>query len=344
LNPLISFTDKGLFCSQGNFYIDPWRPVDYAIITHAHSDHARVGSKYYLCHTLTKPLLQARLGENIYETLAWNEIKNINGVTVSLHPAGHIIGSSQIRVEYQGEVWVVSGDYKTEDDGISGAFEAVRCNTFITESTFGLPIYDWKPQLVIYDDIKNWVAQNQVKKQTSVLFAYSLGKSQRLMQPLSELGGTIYVHGATWNMHQALLSAGIKLPAVERITPETPLEKLKGAIVVAPSSADSTPWMRKFTPYETGVCSGWMQVRGNVRRYNADRGFALSDHADWKGLLSAIEATGASKVFATHGFQSSISRYLNEHGIEAGEVKTEYGAAEEVEENAVADIVVNEDL
>ena len=340
---LINFTEKGLFCPQGNFYIDPWQPVDYAIITHAHSDHARSGSKCYLCHTLTKPLLQARLGDNIYQTLAWKEELNINGVKVSLFPAGHIIGSSQVRVEYNGEVWVVSGDYKTANDGMSGMFEPVRCNTFITESTFGLPIYDWLPQEVIYDDIKNWVKQNQTDKQTSVLFAYSLGKAQRLMQPLAEIGGTIYVHGATWNMHQALISAGVHLPEVERITPETSLEKLKGAIVVAPSSADGSPWMRKFSPYKTGVCSGWMQVRGNVRRYNADRGFALSDHADWKGLLSAIEATGATKVFATHGFQSAISRYLNEHGIEASEVKTEFGTEEENEEKSVEEIIINED-
>ncbi len=340
---LINFTDKGLYCTQGNFYIDPWCPVDYAVITHAHSDHARSGSKNYLCHTLTKPLLQARLGDNNYQTVEWNVPIYINGVTVSLHPAGHILGSSQIRVEYKNEVWVVSGDYKIENDGISGVFEPIRCNTFITESTFGLPIYNWKPQQIIFDDIKNWVIQNQSAKQTSVLFAYSLGKSQRLLQPLSEIGGTIYVHGATWNMHQALLSAGIQLPAVERITPETPLDKLKGAIVIAPSSADNSPWMKKFYPYETGVCSGWMQVRGNVRRFNADRGFALSDHADWKGLISAIENTGATKVYATHGFQSAITRYLNEHGIEAGEVKTEFGGEEEIEEKNVETLINKEE-
>ncbi len=252
----------------------------------------------------------------------------MNGVTVSLHPAGHIIGSSQVRLEYKGEVWVVSGDYKTEDDKISGVFEPIPCNTFITESTFGLPIYDWKPQQEIYNNIKQWVYKNKALHQTSVLIAYSLGKAQRLMQPLSEIGETIYLHGATWNMHQALVSAGVALPAAERITPETPLEKLKGAIVIAPSSAESSSWMKKFTPYETGVCSGWMQVRGNVRRRNADAGFALSDHADWKGLLAAVKATGASRVFVTHGFQAALSRYLTENGIEAHEVKTKFGEEE----------------
>src|SRR5687767_15681366 len=153
---LIEFSDKGLYCRQGDFYIDPWKPVDRAIITHAHSDHARWGSKYYLCHRQTKPLLRLRLGENNFQGVEWEETTDINGVKVSLHPAGHMIGSSQIRVEHKSEVWVVSGDYKIEDDGLSGKFEPVACNTFITESTFGLPIYNWKTQSEIFRDIQDW--------------------------------------------------------------------------------------------------------------------------------------------------------------------------------------------
>ncbi len=178
---LIEFSDKGLYCPEGKFYIDPWKPVDKAIITHAHSDHARWGSKFYLCHHLTKPLLQLRLGNNIYQSIAWNEPVYINGVRLTLHPAGHIIGSSQIRVEYNGEVWVISGDYKTENDSISGQFEPVPCHTFITESTFGLPIYKWKKQPEIFSNIQNWIKQNQAEGITSVLIAYSLGKAQRLL-------------------------------------------------------------------------------------------------------------------------------------------------------------------
>ena len=267
----------------------------------------------------------------MYESVEWNKVVYLNGVKVSLHPAGHIIGSSQVRVEYKGEVWVVSGDYKTTDDGISGAFEPVRCHTFITESTFGLPVYDWKPQQFIYSNIQDWVLQNKSKGKASILIAYSLGKAQRLLQPLSEITDTIYVHGAIWNMHQAIVSAGLLLPEVELITAETPKEKLKGSVVIAPPSADGSSWMKKFTPYETGVCSGWMQVRGNFRRRNTDAGFALSDHADWKGLLSAIKATGAEQVFVTHGFQAALSRYLQEQGIQSGEVKTAYGDEEETE-------------
>lgn len=327
--PLIEFTDKGLYCAQGDFYIDPWKPVSKAIITHAHSDHARPGNGHYLCHHFTKPLLQLRLGDNSYQTVDWKETVIINGVNVSLYPAGHIIGSAQVRVEYQGEVWVVSGDYKTEDDGISTAFEPVKCNVFITESTFGLPIYKWKKQAEIFSDMKAWIGENHANKRTSVFIAYSLGKAQRILQALDLTGLPIFAHGAVYNVHETLVKSGWELPLVTRVTPETPKELMQGNIIIAPSSAESSPWMKRFSPSATGICSGWMQVRGNVRRKNADAGFALSDHADWNGLLDAVKATGATKVFATHGFQSAFSRFLNENGIEAGEVKTAYGNDEE---------------
>ncbi|RYY54024.1 MAG: ligase-associated DNA damage response exonuclease [Chitinophagaceae bacterium] len=326
---LIQFTDRGLYCSAGNFYIDPWKPVDKAVITHAHSDHARPGSKAYLCHHFTKPLLELRLGDYPIESLEWNEPVWLDGVKVSLHPAGHIIGSSQVRVEYKGEVWVVSGDYKTEDDGISGQFEPVQCDTFITESTFGLPIYKWKPQAEIFSNIGNWIRENHEAGKTSILMAYSLGKAQRLLPCIEATGLPIFLHGAVYNVHQTLVNAGWKLPFAERVAQDTPKELYKGNVVIAPGSADGTPWIKKFSPFNVGVCSGWMQVRGNRRRRNADAGFALSDHADWDGLLQAIKATGAQKVFVTHGFQSAFSRYLNELGIESAEVKTEYGTEDE---------------
>lgn len=332
-SPLIQFSDRGLYCSQGRFYIDPWHPVEKAIITHAHSDHARPGSQSYLCHRDSLPLLELRLGPNSYQTVDWNEPVFINGVKVSLHPAGHIIGSAQVRLEYQGEVWVVSGDYKTENDGISGAFEPVKCDVFITESTFGLPIYNWKPQDEIFRSIQDWIMNNHADGKTSVLMAYSLGKAQRLLPCIEATGLPIFLHGAVYNVHQTLVNAGHPLPSAQRVTFEMPKEIFKGNVVIAPGSADGTPWMKRFSPYSVGVCSGWMQVRGNVRRRNADAGFALSDHADWNGLLQAIKDTGAKKVFVTHGFQSAFSRYLNEIGIEAAEVKTEYGQEEEVVES-----------
>jgi len=330
MNNLITFTEKGLYCEKGDFFIDPWKAVDKAIITHGHSDHAYFGHKYYLCHTDTKPILQLRLGENNYQTLQWNEPIYFNSVKVSLHPAGHIIGSSQIRVECNGEVWVVSGDYKIEDDGLSGKFEPLKCNTFITESTFGLPIYKWKPQQEIYDNIINWINKNKENGKASMLLAYSLGKAQRVLQAIKETTQTIYAHGAIFNMQQMLIDAGWNIARVVRVTPETPKELLRGAVVIAPPSADGTTWMKKFTPYSVGVCSGWMQVRGNARRRNVDAGFALSDHADWDGLLQTVRATGAERIYVTHGFQSAFSRYCNEKQIAiAEEVKTQYGNEEE---------------
>jgi len=331
---LIEFTDRGLYCRAGDFYIDPWLPVDKAIITHAHSDHARTGSNNYFCHHYTMPLLKLRLGDVSIQSAEWNESIYINQVKISLHPAGHIIGSSQVRVEYNDEVWVVSGDYKTENDNISGQFEAVRCNTFISESTFGLPIYNWKPQEEIYSNIRQWITANQQAGKSSVVMAYSLGKAQRVLKCVAEITDKIFVHGAIWNVQEALTNAGWDLPAVKRVTQEMKKDEFKNAVIIAPPGADGSPWMKKFSPYSTGVCSGWMQVRGNVRRRNTDAGFALSDHADWNGLITAVEATGAGKVFVTYGFQSAFSRYLNENGIEAAEVKTEYGGEEEEQEKS----------
>jgi putative mRNA 3-end processing factor len=327
--PLIEFTDKGLYCAPGNFYIDPWKPVEKAVITHAHSDHARWGSSNYLCHHFTKPILQLRLGPNNYQSVDWNEPLNMNGVKISLHPAGHIIGSSQIRVEHNGEVWVASGDYKVADDGLSGAFEPVKCHTFITESTFGLPIYKWKSQHEIYTNIQQWILKNQTLEKASVLIAYSLGKAQRVLQAAAVVTDKIYVHGAIWNMHETLKNEGWNLPDVKRVMPDMPKEEFRGAVIIAPPSADGTPWIKRFTPYSIGVCSGWMQVRGNARRKNVDAGFVMSDHADWDGLLQVIKETEAQKVFVTHGFQAAFSRYLNEIGIESAEVKTQFGNDEE---------------
>ena len=335
--PIIEFTDKGLYCPAGDFYIDPWKPVNRAVITHAHADHARPGNRSYLCHHFSVPILKLRLGDIHIEGIGWNESITLGTARVSLHPAGHIIGSSQVRIETGGEIWVVSGDYKTEFDGFSQAFEPVKCTTFITESTFGLPIYKWKPQPEVFSTLQTWVTNNRTEEKTSVCIAYSLGKAQRILPALAQVSPVIYAHGAIWNVHQALVQAGWKLPPLERITPETPREKLKGATVLAPPGAAGSAWIKRFNSYSIGICSGWMQVRGNLRRKNADAGFVISDHADWSGLLESIKATDAEKVFVTHGFQSTLSRYLNENGIEAAEVKTEFGVEEELLEEAATD-------
>jgi putative mRNA 3-end processing factor len=326
---MIRFTDSGLYCEAGDFHIDPWRPVPAAVITHAHSDHARPGHGSYLCQALSLPVMRARLGEQRFQTTGWGEAVMRNGVRVSLHPAGHIIGSAQVRLEHRGEVWVVSGDYKTEDDGLSGAFEPLRCDVFVTESTFGLPVYRWRPQEEIFDEMRAWVEANRREGRSSVLQAYSLGKAQRLLHALRPFEGTLFAHGAVLNMQQALTEAGWRFPRVERLTEQVPADTRRGCIFVTPAPVAGLRVEKLLGPYRSAAFSGWMQVRGNRRRGAADKGFVLSDHADWDGLLAAVRATGASRVFATHGFQSAFSRYLTGIGIEAAEVRTQYGGEEE---------------
>jgi len=340
---LIKFTNKGIYCKQGDFYIDPWQPVDLAITTHGHADHVKWGNKAYLCHDLTRPILNQRLGPDLkIETLPYNKQIDINGVKLSLFPAGHVIGSSQIRLEYKGEVCVVSGDYKVEYDGISTEFEPVKCHTFVSESTFGLPIYKWQPQDVIFSQIKEWISGNHDKNKTSVLVAYSLGKAQRLIKGL-EGYGDIYVHNSIANLNEGFVKAGVNLPETIRITADTKKDDLQKGIVIVPPALAEGRWIKNLINGATGVCSGWMQVRASRRWRSADAGFALSDHADWPGLLSAIEATEAQKVYVTHGFTSTFSKYLNEIGIESEEVKTQYGN-EEDDEKIEEQVVVKEDL
>jgi len=326
---LIKFTNKGIYCEQGDFYIDPWQPVNLAVTTHGHADHVKWGNKAYLCHELTRPILNQRLGPDlVIETLPYNKEISINGVKLSLFPAGHVIGSSQIRLEYKGEICVVSGDYKVEYDGISTAFEPVKCHTFVSESTFGLPIYKWQPQNLIFGQIKDWVSDNRDKGKTSVLVAYSLGKAQRLIKNLAEYG-EIYVHNSIANLNEGFIRAGVDLPESIRITADLKKETLQQGLVIVPPALAEGKWIKTLQNAATGVCSGWMQVRAGRRWRSADAGFALSDHADWPGLLSAIKATEAETVFVTHGFTATFSKYLNEIGIYSEEVKTQYGIEEE---------------
>jgi putative mRNA 3-end processing factor len=315
---LLEFTDKGIYCEKADVYIDPWKPVEKAIITHAHSDHARYGMKHYLCHEKSKAILQYRLGKDIsIETKKYNEKFNINGVNFSLHPAGHVIGSSQIRVEYKGEVWVVSGDYKTEFDGISDSFEPVKCNTFITECTFGLPVFNWQKQYDVFQEIKSWIKQNQADGYNSVIFAYALGKAQRIIQNLYPEISEIYTHGAIENTNRVIRESGIDIAPSILINKETDLKNLKGKVIIAPPSANNTTWLKKLEPYKTAIASGWMTLRGARRRRNINKGFILSDHADWKGLNSVIENCGCETVIATHGYTEIFSRWLREKGYHA---------------------------
>lgn len=321
--PLIAFTPKGLYCEQADAYIDPWAPVERAIITHAHGDHARPGMGAYWCTDETVPLLRARLGAEIrVEGSPYGERRTLNGVTFSLHPAGHMTGSAQVRVERDGEVWVVSGDYKTDADTTCAPLEVLRCDTFITECTFGLPAYQWAPPEEVFAEIDAWWRACQAEGGCALLTGYSLGKAQRLIAGVDASIGPILTHGAVENANEAVRAAGVPLPPTQRITPDTPKELLKRALVVAPPSALHGPWARKLNAASTAFASGWMRVRGARRRRSVDRGFALSDHADWPGLVQVVKATGATRVITTHGYTDLFARWLSEQGLEAHAERT----------------------
>ena len=326
--PLLIFNDKGIYCTAADVYVDPWLPVDKAIITHGHADHSRWGHKQYITHHTNVPIITHRLGEISVTGKGYNETFVINNVKFSFHPAGHIIGSSQLRVEHQGEVWVFTGDYKTEDDGISVPYEVVKCHTFITECTFGLPAFKWTPQAEVMRNINEWWANNRAEGKTSVLFGYSLGKAQRLLKYLDPSIGTIHTHGAIEKM-TAVVRQLVDFPETHLITRETKKEELLGNIVLAPPSAHGSPWIRKMVPYVTGSASGWMAFRGARRRRAIDKGFVLSDHCDWDGLLESISATGAEKIICTHGYTDIFSKYLRQMGYDARTERTQYGEEEE---------------
>lgn len=332
---LVEFRREGIYCPIGKFYIDPWLPVDYAIITHAHADHARIGMKHYLCHTYTAPILKLRLGADIHvETLPYGEVIRINGVEVSLHPAGHIIGSAQVRIAYKGQVLVISGDYKLQDDGLSEVFEPVRCHEFISESTFALPIYNWLSVAQLNQQLAEWVISNKQQGVKSILVGYALGKAQRIMNALKDVG-TMHVHYAIDKINKAFIQNGVKLPDYELMDFSNKSLINDAEIIIVPPSLFGSSMLKNIPSAYTAICSGWMQIRGARRWRSADAGFAISDHADWNGLLSAVKATGAEKVYVTHGFKSEFSRYLNEINIEAVEITTAFGSEEDMDETLI---------
>ncbi|RPG61883.1 MAG: ligase-associated DNA damage response exonuclease [Flavobacteriaceae bacterium TMED206] len=320
---LLEFTSKGIYCSKADVYLDPWRGVKKAIITHGHSDHARWGSKSYITQIDNVPILKHRLGDISVTGKKYGDKFQINGVTFSFHPAGHVPGSSQIRVEYRGEVWVFTGDFKTQDDKISTPYEPIKCNTFITECTFGLPVYKWEEPKIVHGQINKWWAKNKSNGITSLLLGYSLGKIQRLLKNLDPEIGKIYTHGATEKMTE-VLRAKIDFPKTNLITRDTIKKEIEGNLVLAPPAVLGSVWSRKLGITSSGYASGWMAIRGARRRRAVDRSFVLSDHADWDGLLSAIYSTECENVITTHGYTDIFAKYLNEKGLNAMSEKTEY--------------------
>jgi putative mRNA 3-end processing factor len=295
--------------------------VDKALITHAHSDHARFGSKHYLAHHDSENILRYRLGPISLQTLAYGEVLDINGVKISLHPAGHIIGSAQVRLEYQGEIWVISGDYKVKPDGYTVPFEPVKCQHFVTESTFGLPIYDFPESAEINRQMNNWIRENREAGFNSVLIGYALGKAQRILNGL-DTDLPVLLHSTVYNTNEAL---GFDNSRYMKFTQEFKKSDLNPGVVLATAMAMGSPWLRRFEPYRLAMCSGWMQLRGARRRRNADMGFAMSDHADWKSLNDAVLATGAENIYVTHGYRSQYAHWLREaYHLNAIELETQF--------------------
>ncbi len=327
---LIIHSKKGLYCPIAKVYIDPWRKVDNALITHGHSDHARHGHKFYVCAEPSVPILKHRLGLNInIRGLAYGETLVVNGVKFSFHPAGHITGSAQIRVEHKGEIWVASGDYKREDDGLCTPYEVVRCHHFITECTFGLPIYQWRPQEEIIEEIKSWWSQNAAIGITSVITAYSLGKAQRIIHSLGSEIGPFYTHETIEKMNTVYRGSGISLPRTQKISESLSHNQVKKALIITPGAAIGKQWPKSIRDYRIGMASGWMALKNNRKRRGADKGFVLSDHCDWVGLNNSISDSGATHIYPTHGNTQIFSKWLNEQGYNAKPIETHYGSAED---------------
>jgi putative mRNA 3-end processing factor len=322
---LLQLTDSGLYCPTGDFYVDPWKPVDRAVITHAHADHLHGGCGQYLATVDGERVVRTRLGSRAsIDVLPYGVAIEHNGMHLSFHPAGHILGSAQVRLEYRGAVQVVSGDYKLDADLTCTAFEPVRCHTFVTESTFGLPIYRWPQQAEVYAEINAWWRGNQDEGKASLLFGYALGKAQRLLAGLDPAIGPIYTHGSVARLVRDYRDSGVLLPPATYVNDAPAGTRWERALILAPPSAHGSTWVRRFGPHASGLASGWMRIRGTRRRKALDRGFVLSDHADWPGLLRAIEASGAEHVQVTHGYVAALVRYLQEKGIDAVGLSTRF--------------------
>ena len=328
---LIQATDTGLVCRRGDFVIDPWKTTKTAVITHAHADHARPVAQVYYASESSVPLLKRRLGEHLdIRGVPFSEPFQLGETTVSFHPAGHVLGSAQVRVQSADDIWVFTGDFKRDHDPSCEPFELVPCDTFITEATFALPVYRWQPGAVIAAEIAQWWQDMESEGRPAVLFAYSLGKAQRVLSELLALRDKpVYLHGAVYPLTEIYRDAGIPMLPFLPIDLDDKSRNYAGELIIAPPGASGSTWMRRFPKASTGFCSGWMRVRGNRRRRGYDRGFVLSDHADWPGLLKTIEETGARRILTTHGNSSALVRLLQERGMNAAALETRFNDEED---------------
>ncbi len=316
---LLQMTPKGIYCQIADVYLDPHSKVHRAILSHGHGDHIRHGCKFYLCTESALPVIKFRLynTESVFQGVKYGETININGVNFSFHPAGHIIGSAQIRVEYRGEVWLYTGDFKIEDDGLAETFEPVRSHHLIMETTFGLPIFKWKKQESVYREINQWWANNKKNGVTSVISAYALGKAQRLIHGLDTSIGPVICHASVQNIHQIIRSQGIYLPPTHSANKSTDRKLLNGALVIAPPPICEGSWLNRFSPFEVASVSGWMTLQERRIKGKHHRTFVLSDHADWDGLNEIVTLSGAENIYTTHGYVDQFAQHLNRRGYPA---------------------------
>lgn len=323
---LVQLRPEGLYCPAGDFHIDPWRPVPCAVITHGHGDHARAGMGRYHTTAAGEPVLRWRLGEQDYRPHPYGETFRLGSATVSLHPAGHVLGSAQVRIEADGQTWVVSGDYKRQADPTCAPFEVVPCDVFITEATFALPVYRWPEVDAVIGEILEWREHCAARGEAAVLYCYALGKAQRLLAELARFTDVpAWLHGAVAAGVAVYRHSGVAMLGTRPVADAPPGTDFAGQLVLAPPSAAGSPWLRRFRRSQQALASGWMRIRGNRRRRNYDRGFVLSDHADWPALIDTIAATGAARVIATHGDTHAIVRALAERGVAAEALHAPYG-------------------
>jgi putative mRNA 3-end processing factor len=314
---MLIMTKKGLYCEAGNFYIDPSGAVDHAVVTHAHADHARKGSRQYYCVTSGVSLLKARLGPKIaVRSHHYGEVFHFNDVKVSFYPAGHILGSCQVRLERAGQVWVASGDYKREPDPTCEPFEVVPCDVFVTEATFGTPGFSWPQNSNVGEEIHSWWSANAARGINSVLFAYSLGKAQRILGELHKLTNKcIYCHPAATVLNDCYRAHGVPLAPTYCLSKLEPSRVLRGELFLVPQSFLKTDQAEVLgRHYQTAFASGWM---AQSRYGGYDRGFLMSDHADWKDLLRTIQETRAKRVYVQHRGNGALVKHLRTLGIEA---------------------------
>lgn len=337
-DPLIVLSPEGLYCPPGDFWIDPWKRVPKAVITHAHGDHVRTGMGHYWATREGTDLMRLRAGHNAPMTLLpYGERFTLGAATVSFHPAGHILGSAQVRIEVGDQVWVATGDFKRCPDPSCAPFEPVRCDTLVTEATFALPVYRWDDPAVVAKEIFDWWQSAKAEGRTAVLYCYALGKAQRVLAELTRFTDeTVLLHGAMTPLVKAYRKAGIRMLPTEPVGNPPKGTSFVGRLVLAPPGASGTPWMRRFAPFTSGFASGWMRLRGTRRRLAYDQGFVMSDHADWPGLIRSIEESGATRVLATHGNSDTLVAYLRERGLAADALETAF----EGEHGDVADDLV----